>query len=289
MTLKAAFSWYAEKMETPPYLASLAWKGQQKVSKFALAASFGTALLVPLPATAQQSVTLEGATISLMSAPVMANALLADVVPLESHQQLLFVSIDLAPGWKTYWRLPGRFGLAPDFQWEASENLSDVEILFPKPHLFEEGGGHSIGYDQPVLWPIVVSIGDELLGGQLDLEIGLGLCEALCLPEQVSLGVDLSAQELLPTPSLADVLALSQALPTTHSTLKDASTVLSHIDEVEGGIRFIVAENAQHHRLVLPDADDAFQINWDRVDPMVLITAVPENGPPIAYTLTPTN
>lgn len=130
---------------------------------------------------------LAGATISLHAAPPIGRALLQESLRLEDDDALLFLSIELEDGWKTYWRIPGRFGLSPRFDWSQSANLSDVQVHFPHPVLFTEADGLSIGYDEPTLWPIVVRKHDTAQPFILQLRLDLGLCETLCLPETVHL------------------------------------------------------------------------------------------------------
>ncbi|MBO6674314.1 MAG: hypothetical protein JJ908_04830 [Rhizobiales bacterium] len=169
-------------------------KGQPKVdvsmklAVLAVVASFAwTSTPVVALGETRNSVALEGATISLFSAPPMAAALLADAISLGEGEQLLFLSIDLNEGWKTYWRLPGRFGLAPDLDWQRSDNVAAATAHFPAPSLFDEGDGSSIGYAAPTVWPIVLQPEnkDQPMTYRLSLEIGL--CAALCLPERVEL------------------------------------------------------------------------------------------------------
>ena len=39
------------------------------------------------------------------------------------------LQLDLAPGWKTYWRQPGDSGLAPRFDFSQSEGVQTVEVI----------------------------------------------------------------------------------------------------------------------------------------------------------------
>ena len=45
------------------------------------------------------------------------------------------VLIELAPGWKTYWRMPGEAGIPPEFTWTASEP-AEVIVSLPAPSRF---------------------------------------------------------------------------------------------------------------------------------------------------------
>ncbi len=172
------------------------------------------ASLAVSPVTAEETVRLEGATVSLVDAPVMAAALLGDRLSLGQHQHLAFLSIELDEGWKTYWRLPGRFGLAPQLDWAGSTNLADAQVLFPAPVLFEEADGRSIGYSSPVHWPIIVTSqdADEPVLARLDFDFGL--CEVLCLPQQVRLETRLdSGQASDRGPTLSELVPLASRLP----------------------------------------------------------------------------
>ena len=45
------------------------------------------------------------------------------------------VRIELAAGWKTYWRMPGEAGIPPEFNWTTSVP-AHVEVLYPGPGRF---------------------------------------------------------------------------------------------------------------------------------------------------------
>ncbi|WP_374334137.1 protein-disulfide reductase DsbD domain-containing protein, partial [Aestuariivirga sp.] len=50
------------------------------------------------------------------------------------------VLIELAPGWKTYWRMPGDSGIPPEFTWSPSQPAR-VEVQFPTPSRHVDKGG----------------------------------------------------------------------------------------------------------------------------------------------------
>ena len=92
------------------------------------------------------------------------------------------LEIILAPHVKTYWRTAGEAGLPPRFDWSASENLADLTLAWPRPIRFEDGGGHSIGYDQTVLLPLLIKPINPQKPVTLDLTVDYAVCEKLCLP-----------------------------------------------------------------------------------------------------------
>ena len=64
----------------------------------------------------------------------------------------------LAPGWKIYWKYPGKAGYPPSIDWEKSKNIQNIEILWPKPKKFEILGMKSIGYSKEVVLPIKLNL-----------------------------------------------------------------------------------------------------------------------------------
>lgn len=222
---------------------------------------------VSLAQPVQSSVQLEGAHIRLLSAPTMASALLADTLTLQPDEQLAFLSISLDEGWKTYWRLPGRFGFAPLLDWSHSANITSIETVFPAPSLFDEGDGTSIGYTGDVLWPVRVQPHDPKEPVLLNLSLDIGLCQELCLPVSIDLATRLSpsAED---TASLSAVLALADNLPTSavdipsgafEQTNAGLSISLAEVPSAS----FAVAENEEgKHSLLQPDGDDALRGPW---------------------------
>jgi len=94
------------------------------------------------------------------------------------------VEIDLQDGWKTYWRYPGDSGVPPHFDFSRSDNVATVEVLWPAPYRFVDGGGTSIGYQRNVVFPIRVTPRDPGKPVTLRLSLDYAVCEKLCVPEQ---------------------------------------------------------------------------------------------------------
>jgi DsbC/DsbD-like thiol-disulfide interchange protein len=225
-------------------------------------------LITPVAAASQNTVRLEGATVGLQSAPLLAQSLLADVIEVSEEETLVFLSINLNPGWKTYWRLPGRFGLAPTLAWStgADERLK-AQVYFPRPVLFSEGEGTSIGYQAPVIWPIVINA-----QGVAHLTLDFGLCEALCLPETVRLSVDMEKLDALQPVPLSKVLQLAGTLP----QMAGPDTQ----DALQGPLTgFMVLENDRHHLLITPET----ATTWPFEHPFTRITIVPPEGSPQVF------
>ena len=94
------------------------------------------------------------------------------------------VEMNLAPGWKTYWRYPGDSGVPPRFDFARSENVKSVTVLWPAPHRIEEAGGFTIGYKERVVFPLHVVPQDKTKPVVLRLKLEYAICEKLCVPAE---------------------------------------------------------------------------------------------------------
>ena len=92
------------------------------------------------------------------------------------------LEIELDPGWKTYWRLPGDAGIPPQFDWSKSKNLKSIEILWPAPQRFSDAGGETIGYKDRVVFPLRIVPENPDAPVELDLSLFFGVCQDICIP-----------------------------------------------------------------------------------------------------------
>ena len=99
------------------------------------------------------------------------------------------VQLRMNPQWKTYWKNPGDSGVPPSFDWSGSTNLKRAEVLYPAPHRFVEADGWALGYDDEVVFPVIVSPEREGEPVELQLAFDFGLCKDLCIPNAVTLGL----------------------------------------------------------------------------------------------------
>lgn len=100
------------------------------------------------------------------------------------------IEIALEPGWKTYWRTPGE-GISPSFSWDESLNVKAVEVLWPAPIRFSEGEGSSIGYQERVVLPVLVTPENPAKPVSLTLAVAYGVCKDICMPVEAQLSLDL--------------------------------------------------------------------------------------------------
>ena len=145
------------------------------------------ALLLPFAALAASGPEFDGATATmrLISAE--------DGVAPDAGTISAGLDVDLKPGWKTYWRSPGEVGLPPEIDWSGSENVADVELLFPAPERFEAFDIQNFGYHDRVVFPLRVTLAEPGQPAVLRAEAHLLVCSDICVPETAALHLDLPA------------------------------------------------------------------------------------------------
>lgn len=98
----------------------------------------------------------------------------------------------LAEGWKTYWRVPGEYGLPLSIDWSGSSNLESTQLLWPKPEIFDTSGVRVIGYADEVVLPVIIWPADETEPIELQSFLEFGVCKDVCVPVSLSLSTTLS-------------------------------------------------------------------------------------------------
>jgi DsbC/DsbD-like thiol-disulfide interchange protein len=119
---------------------------------------------------------------------LVAGAKMADGV------QYAGLQFDLAEGWKTYWRVPGDSGVPPSFEWKASSNVAELDVLFPAPARFRDNFGWNNGYKEDTLFPIRIKPQADGKPVQLRMTVYYGVCKELCIPGKAKLSLDIPAQ-----------------------------------------------------------------------------------------------
>lgn len=180
-------------------------------ARFLLFALFCAAPVLALPqaARAAESATETGVTRLSLIAASRAH----DGTPL-----LAGIDMALAKGWKTYWRVPGDSGIAPVFDWSASQNVAGVELRWPAPRRFDDPGDITYGYKDEVIWPLRVVPADPSLPVLLRLSMFYGVCsDAVCVPRDATLSLDLPAMpddwKMMETPAAPRLRAALARVP----------------------------------------------------------------------------
>lgn len=131
------------------------------------------------------------------TAPAAAPEQVARAALIEGWRQpdgthMAAIEIRLAPGWHTYWRIPGDAGIPPQFDWSGSGNLASVAYEWPRPEVIESYGLTSIGYRDDLVLPVVLS--PQRPGEPIAAELALfyGVCLDICLPAEARLSARLA-------------------------------------------------------------------------------------------------
>jgi DsbC/DsbD-like thiol-disulfide interchange protein len=103
------------------------------------------------------------------------------------------LEIELAPGWKTYWRSPGDAGMAPVIDFSGSQGIGAPEVAFPPPHRYDDGFGISNVYTDRVVLPFTAKAATPGEGAELNVSIDIGVCEQICVPEHFDAVLSVSA------------------------------------------------------------------------------------------------
>jgi suppressor for copper-sensitivity B len=131
----------------------------------------------------------------------------------EAPSVSLGLEIELAPGWKTYWRSPGESGAPPRLDWSGSENLARVELAWPAPERFVAFDLESFGYADRVILPVTawpVTPGQPLTAR---LTLDYQVCKDICIPVLAELSLALPAGQPAPTPHAGAVAAYRGLVP----------------------------------------------------------------------------
>mgnify|MGYP000492361752 CR=1 FL=1 len=109
-------------------------------------------------------------------------------------EKLLLAGLEMTmdPGWHTYWRHPGDSGIAPTFDWSKSQNVAEIEVLWPAPLRFDQPGDMTIGYKDRIVWPVLVRPTDPAKPVMLRLSMHYGVCSDICIPGRVDLHLTMS-------------------------------------------------------------------------------------------------
>lgn len=101
------------------------------------------------------------------------------------------IHVKMAPGWKTYWRVPGDSGLPPSFGWKGSSNLKQARVMWPGPQRFEDSAGTSVGYHDEVVFPVAVTPAMMDKPVTLTLDFEFAICKDICAPANVQLALEM--------------------------------------------------------------------------------------------------
>ena len=104
------------------------------------------------------------------------------------------IQFKLSPGWKTYWRNPGPFGIKPTFDWTNSQNIRKVELSWPTPKIFQQDDVKVVGYQNVLTIPIKIIKMFPNQHALLNINIEFGVCADICLLKTAKISTPLEFQ-----------------------------------------------------------------------------------------------
>ncbi len=156
------------------------------------------------------------------------------------------VEIELADGWKTYWRHPGDAGgVPPNFDWSGSRNAT-ASVLYPAPKRMTDKAGDTIGYKGSVVFPVTLAVADSGQPVALRLKLEYGICREICVPAEAVLALDIPAggagplpeqlaQSLLRVPRPAQAASLAPLVVSQQLTLTGDKPAIAFVAQYPGG------------------------------------------------------
>ncbi|MDC2983066.1 protein-disulfide reductase DsbD family protein [Pseudomonadota bacterium] len=105
----------------------------------------------------------------------------SDFVPGTSINIGLKVSMD--KGWHTYWRNPGDSGGPIEIEWDLPKGFSVSDIKWPLPEKIEYPPLMTYGYEDFVIYPMVLSIPDDYSNDYFEMAADILICADVCIPE----------------------------------------------------------------------------------------------------------
>ena len=108
----------------------------------------------------------------------------------DGQKYLAGLRIMLAPGWKTYWRVPGEAGVPPDIKVNG-ENLDSFEVQLPLPKRIIDESGEAIGYHDEVIF--LLALKPKSAGQPVSAHVSafFGVCQNICKPAKFDAILDL--------------------------------------------------------------------------------------------------
>lgn len=166
--------------------------------------------------------------------PGLVAAELLPAAPSADGKVMTALRLELAPGWKTYWRSPGESGVAPQFDWSGAPGVAAAREIWPEPEVIDSDGTRTLGYHDALVLPIELTLATPgaPLSGQLAVD--LGLCLNICVPAHLVLTTP--AQAASADPRITAALAAAPRAGTAPVTctvgeIADGLRVAASVDE----------------------------------------------------------
>lgn len=123
------------------------------------------------------------------------------------------LALDLAEGWKTYWRTPGEVGFPPEIDWSGSQNIASIDFQWPAPDRFIAFGIENFGYHDEVVFPIRITLEEPGAPVRLSADVTLLTCSDICVPQEFTLSLDVPTGIGIDEASAARITAFADRVP----------------------------------------------------------------------------
>ncbi|WP_371135936.1 protein-disulfide reductase DsbD family protein [Brevundimonas sp.] len=145
----------------------------------------------------------------------------AELVPMSAwaapgSTAVVAIRQQIEPGWHTYWRNPGDSGGATTLTWSSPDGVRAGDIVWPVPERQRLAGLMNYGYSGVIYLPVPVEIPATARAGTtlpLTVRALFLVCSAeMCVPDELTLTLDLSVREGAPPPDPRHGAAIASVL-----------------------------------------------------------------------------
>ncbi len=113
----------------------------------------------------------------------------SDFVPGTSINIGLKVSMD--EGWHTYWKNPGDSGGPIELNWDLPIGFNVSDVQWPLPKKIEYPPLMTYGYEDFVIYPMVLSIPENYSDNYFEMTADILICADVCIPESGKISANL--------------------------------------------------------------------------------------------------
>ncbi len=162
------------------------------------------------------------------------------------------LAISLAPKWKTYWRVPGDGGIAPQIE-VTGENIKSFAVSYPAPQRYSDEAGVTIGYKDEVVFPIRLEPQEVARSLTLKIEAFFGVCEVVCIPAKFEAAVEFgpninnSPDQLRIAEWLRKVPLQQSVGPVTKAIAKQSGENFRLVLDLSEAVEFVFVEGNPAH------------------------------------------
>ena len=93
------------------------------------------------------------------------------------------LKVSMDKGWHTYWRNPGDSGGPIEIDWNLPKGFSVSDIKWPLPEKIEYPPLMTYGYEDFVIYPMVLSIPADYSDDYFEMNADILICADVCIPE----------------------------------------------------------------------------------------------------------